>query len=106
MIGRICGTGSCLPRTVWTNEKLEELVDTSGQWIEERTGICERHIAEEEETTAYLASEAAKEAVLDSVEGTGHRLILVATISPGRVMRELPVRYRKISEPQMPPVLT
>ena len=87
MIGRICGTGSCLPRTVWTNEKLEELVDTSGQWIEERTGICERHIAEEEETTAYLASEAAKEAVLDSgLKAQDIDLILVATISPGRVM--------------------
>lgn len=87
MIGRICGTGSCLPRTVWTNEKLEELVDTSGQWIEERTGICERHIAEEEETTAYLASEAAKEAVLDSgLKAQDIDLILAATISPGRVM--------------------
>lgn len=87
MIGRICGTGSCLPRTVWTNEKLEELVDTSVQWIEERTGICERHIAEEEETTAYLASEAAKEAVLDSgLKAQDIDLILVATISPGRVM--------------------
>lgn len=87
MVGRICGTGSCLPRTVWTNEKLEELVDTSGQWIEERTGICERHIAEEEETTAYLASEAAKEAVLDSgLKAQDIDLILVATISPGRVM--------------------
>lgn len=87
MIGRICGTGSCLPRTVWTNEKLETLVDTSGQWIQERTGICERHIAEEDETTSYLASEAAKNALLDSgLKAEDIDLILAATISPGRVM--------------------
>lgn len=87
MIGRICGTGSCIPKTVWSNEKLEELVDTSSQWIQERTGICERHIAEEEETTAYLASEAAKEALLDSgLKPQEIDLIIAATISPGRVM--------------------
>lgn len=87
MIGRICGTGSCLPRTVWTNDKLETFVDTSSQWIQERTGICERHIAEEDETTAYLASEAAKNALLNSgLKAEDIDLILAATISPGRVM--------------------
>ena len=77
-----------LPRTVWTNEKLEELVDTSGQWIEERTGICERHIAEEEETTAYLASEAAREALLDSgVKRAGYAIQSPwAPFHRGRVM--------------------
>ena len=104
MIGRICGTGSCLPRTVWTNEKLEELVDTSGQWIEERTGICERHIADGEETTAYLASEAAKEALIDSgLNAQEIDLILAATISPGRVMPgvacEVPVSYTHLTLP-------
>lgn len=87
MTGRICGTGSCLPETVWTNKKLEELVETTGQWIQERTGICERRIAGEEETTSYLASKAAENALSDGkIKAEEIELILAATVSPGRIM--------------------
>ena len=46
--GRIAGTGSYVPETIWKNEDLEKMVDTSDIWIRERTGIGARHIAGEE----------------------------------------------------------
>ena len=52
---RLLGTGSALPRQVVTNAQLAERVDTSDEWIVERTGIRQRHIAEADETTATLA---------------------------------------------------
>ena len=52
---RIVGTGSYLPENVMTNEDMEKVVDTSDQWIRERTGIEQRHIAVEGETTVDLA---------------------------------------------------
>ena len=56
------GTGSALPRRVMTNEELAQLVDTSDEWIRERTGICTRYIAGEGETTGTLATDAARAA--------------------------------------------
>ena len=53
---RIVGTGSYLPAQVLTNADLEKRVDTSDEWIRERTGIRQRHIAAEGETTSDLAS--------------------------------------------------
>ncbi|HHH46860.1 MAG TPA: 3-oxoacyl-ACP synthase, partial [Thiotrichales bacterium] len=52
---RITGTGGYLPEKVLTNHDLERMVDTSHDWIVERTGIHERHIAAEGETTCDLA---------------------------------------------------
>ncbi len=96
MVGKICGTGSCLPQMIWGNEKLEEMVDTSDQWIQERTGICRRHIASEEETTAYLASKAAKKALHDAgMSPEEIELILVATISPGNIMPGIACEVQK-----------
>lgn len=87
MIGRICGTGSCIPKAVWTNDKLAELVETSDEWIRERTGVARRHIADESESTAYLASEAAGAALLDAEMDVAEiDLILVATISSNVIM--------------------
>ena len=48
MIGKICGTGSYLPDYIIDNFKLAESVDTSDEWIQERTGIRQRHIAKKE----------------------------------------------------------
>ncbi|MCR4642732.1 MAG: ketoacyl-ACP synthase III [Lachnospiraceae bacterium] len=59
---RISGTGSALPKKILTNADLEKMVDTSDAWIRERTGIRERHIAEEE-TTSSLAAEACRRAL-------------------------------------------
>lgn len=55
---RITGTGSALPGRIVTNKELEQMVETSDEWIRERTGIGERHVSVGE-TVVTLASEAA-----------------------------------------------
>ncbi|MEP2379869.1 beta-ketoacyl-ACP synthase 3, partial [Parasphingorhabdus sp.] len=79
----IKGTGSALPRTRVSNEQLSERVDTTDEWIVERTGIRFRHIAEDDETTSSLATLSAKEA-LAAAEMTPADidLIVVATATP------------------------
>ena len=52
MTGKICGTGSWAPDRVWDNNDLAKMVETSDQWIRERTGVVQRHIAKEDEDTA------------------------------------------------------
>ena len=81
--GRIAGTGSYVPETIWNNEDLEKMVDTSDVWIRERTGIGSRHIAEEEEeTVAEMAAKAARRALEDAgICSTELDLILVGTSS-------------------------
>lgn len=79
---RITGTGSALPGRIVTNKELEQMVETSDEWIRERTGIAERHVSVGE-TVVTLGSEAACKAL----EQAGKRaeeidLILVATCSP------------------------
>jgi len=83
---RILGTGSYLPARILTNADLEKLVDTNDQWIVERTGIRERHIAAEGEFTSDLATHAARAAL----DAAGLRpddidLLLVATTTPDLV---------------------
>ena len=65
MTGKIVGTGSYLPEVVWDNHKLTEWLDTNDEWIKERTGIHERHIAEGVEPSG-MALEAAKRAMEDA----------------------------------------
>ncbi len=82
----ITGTGSCLPERVVTNQELEETVDTTDEWIRERTGILQRHIAGEKETTASMGTQAAREALdaaglaPDDVD-----MIILATTTPDRI---------------------
>jgi 3-oxoacyl-[acyl-carrier-protein] synthase-3 len=80
---RIAGTGSYLPAKVLTNHDLEKMVDTSDAWIQERTGIKERRIAADGETTADLAT-SALQAALEAADVSGHdlNLIIVATCTP------------------------
>lgn len=81
MSARIIGTGSCLPSLVVDNRKLEEIVDTTDEWIRSRTGIESRHIAVEETTTS-MAIAAAQAALEDASISAGQLdLILVGTIS-------------------------
>ena len=54
MIGRICGTGSYIPSHRMDNVELSSLVDTSDEWIRERTGIQSRHLAKQE-TVSFMA---------------------------------------------------
>lgn len=83
---RIVGTGSYLPETVLTNHDLERMVDTTDQWIRERTGIVERHIISEGETCSLLAEIAARRA-LDSAGRNASDLdmIIVATTTPEQI---------------------
>ncbi len=62
MIGKICGTGSYLPDYIIDNFKTGRICDTSDEWIQERTGIRQRHIAKKE-TPSYMASMAALKAL-------------------------------------------
>lgn len=63
MYSKIIGTGSCLPEKVVTNHDLEKIMDTSDQWIRERTGISERRIADDDQTTGTLAVGACQKAI-------------------------------------------
>ncbi len=79
----IAGTGSALPRRRVTNAELAATVDTSDEWIVERTGIRARYIAGEDETTASLAADAARSALADAgIEASEIGLIVLATATP------------------------
>jgi len=65
MTGKIVGTGSYLPETIWDNNDIAKIVETSDEWIQERTGIVTRHIEKELECS-QMAIEAAKKALADS----------------------------------------
>jgi len=79
----IIGTGSYVPDRILTNADLEKMVDTSDQWIVERTGIRERRIAGPEMATSHMAAEAAKKAMEQAgVEPSDIDLIIVATVTP------------------------
>lgn len=80
---RIAGTGSYLPEKVLTNDDLAQFVDTSDEWITARTGIRERHVAAEGETTCDLAYQAAIRAMeAAGVTGADLDLIIVGTTTP------------------------
>ena len=84
---RITGTGSFAPRKVITNHDLERLIDTSDEWITERTGIKERRIAEKGQTTSDLAYEASRRALKAAGLGADDLdLILVATMTPDTIL--------------------
>ena len=101
---RIAGTGSYLPERILTNADLEKIVDTSDEWIVSRSGIRERHVAADGETTSDLAYQA-------SSEGIGSRrscapmkieLIIVGTTTPDivfsvhRLSAAGQARYRRL----------
>ena len=79
----IAGIGTHSPEKVLTNADMEKIVDTSDQWIQERTGIRSRHIAEPGATTASLATAAARRAIeAAGISAADIDMILVATSSP------------------------
>lgn len=83
---RIIGTGSYLPERVISNKDLEELVDTSDDWVQERTGIVERRVVDDGETCGDLARRASRRAL--EAAGLGPEdvdLIIVATCTPDRI---------------------
>ena len=83
MYARIAGTGSYLPSRVVTNADLERLVDTSDEWVHSRTGIRQRHMAAEGETTCDLAFHAATAALQTAgVKASQIDLIVLGTTTP------------------------
>ncbi|MBL8498712.1 ketoacyl-ACP synthase III [Nitrosomonas sp. JL21] len=86
MYSRIIGTGSYLPEKILTNHDLENMVDTSDEWIRTRTGIVERHIARDDQTASDLALHASKNAMeAAGVTSKDIDLIIVATTTPDMV---------------------
>ena len=80
---KIIGTGSYLPEKIVTNADLEKILDTSDQWIRERTGICERRIAHEDETSCDMAEMAALEAMeAAGIDPEEIGLLVVGTTTP------------------------
>ena len=79
----ITGTGSYLPEQVVTNLDLEKMVDTTDEWIQQRTGIVERRIAEEDVATSDLCVHAARWAIKNAhIDPLDIDMILVATVTP------------------------
>ncbi len=82
LYSRIVGTGSYLPERVLTNSDLEQMLDTSDEWIVSLTGIRERHIAGENEYTSDLATKAARQALdMAGLSASDIDLVLVATVT-------------------------
>ena len=82
----IAGTGSCLPEKILSNDDLSKMVDTNDEWITKRTGIKERRIAGAGESTASLATEAARRALTAAnLRPEDLDMIICATITPEMV---------------------
>ena len=79
----ITGSGSALPAQCVTNAELAQRIDTTDEWIVERTGIRQRYIAQPGETTSSLATDAARKALADAgVDASEIGLIILATATP------------------------
>ena len=86
MNSKITGTGSYLPEKILTNHDIEKMVDTSHDWIVERTGIEKRHIAEKGQTTSDLGEQAALNAIeMAGISVEDIDLIVFATTTPDLV---------------------
>src|SRR5438445_10835205 len=80
---RIIGVGAYAPKRILTNEELERMVETSDEWIVQRTGIRERRIADESEATSDLALKAAQQALERAGVAPGEIDLLVAGTPTG-----------------------
>lgn len=86
MFGKIIGTGSYVPENIVTNDDLSKIVETSDCWIEERTGVKQRHLMKNE-TTANMATKAAKKAVEDAeINPEEIDVIVVSTVSSNLIL--------------------
>ena len=101
---QILGTGAYAPEKVLTNRDLEKMVDTSDEWIRERTGIGERRIAAEGEAASDLALCASQRALeAASVRATDLDMIIVGTISADHPMPACAAYLqRKLGASQIP----
>jgi 3-oxoacyl-[acyl-carrier-protein] synthase-3 len=86
MNSKIIGTGSYLPENIMTNVDLEKIVETTDEWIRERTGIEQRHIVADGQTTSDLAYKASMQALeMARVKAEDLDLIIVATTTPDKI---------------------
>ena len=95
MVGKVCGTGSYVPKDSYDNHDMAKIVDTSDEWIRERTGIIRRHIALKD-TTASMAVNAAKAALENgNMDAKELNMILVATITPNLLVPSMACEVQK-----------
>jgi len=82
-VARILGTGFYVPPRIVTNDELATIIDTSDEWIQQRTGIKERRYSDESDPPAVMGAKAARSAIADAgLEVTDIDTIIVATLSP------------------------
>ena len=94
---QIIGCGAYLPETILTNHELAKRVDTSDEWIVERTGIRERRIAKSGEMTSHLAVKAAQAALADAkLTAAALDLIVVATTTPDETFPSVATRVQAV----------
>lgn len=97
MYSKILSTGSYLPSKIRSNADLEKMVDTSDEWISERTGIKERRIANSDETVATMGFEAAKKSLeMADLEANEIDLIIVATTSSAQAFPSSACQIQKM----------
>ncbi|MEO1282313.1 MAG: beta-ketoacyl-ACP synthase III [Pseudomonadota bacterium] len=90
------GVGAHVPNNVMTNDDLAKIVDTSDEWIVERSGIRSRHIAEDHDTTASLGAAAAKKALVRAgIDPVDIDLVICATATPDRTFPATAVRIQR-----------
>lgn len=95
----IISTGSYLPEKIMTNNDLAKLVDTSDEWIVQRSGISERHIAADTQATSDLAIEAAREAMQrGNLKGSDIDTVIVATTTPDQTFPSVAVKVQAALE--------
>jgi 3-oxoacyl-[acyl-carrier-protein] synthase III len=91
----LAGVGACLPERVLTNDELARMVETSDEWIRERTGIRQRHIAAPHETAAHMGTMAARAALADAgAEPADVDAIILATSTPDQAFPATALRVQ------------
>jgi 3-oxoacyl-[acyl-carrier-protein] synthase III len=100
----ILATGSYLPQKILTNRELEKIVDTSDEWIVERTGIRQRYIASDDETASMMAYHATQQALtMAALPASAIDMIIVATTTPDQVMPSTAcLLQKKLQIPKIP----
>ena len=92
---QLTGSGAYLPRTLVSNDEMAKRVDTSDEWIRERTGIRQRYFAAPDESCAFMATEAARAALADAgVDAAKVDAILLATATPDQAFPATAVRVQ------------
>ncbi len=92
----IIGVGAALPPTIVTNDELSKRVDTSDEWIVQRTGIQQRHIADEGINTSHLAIDAARQALeFAGIDASSIDLIVLATSTPDQTFPAVATRVQE-----------